>query len=241
MRPNVVLTASNSSTNRFHTVISLASMFSIVSELLLILAVLLHISSPVSAALLSPEEFLPVLQDGNALESTPEESLPLPTEEIDPPPEVFIPNDSPNAVITPSSSQAANISRSRLMYTMASYVPVVVNIPPSRTINLSVTVAGSLILRAVLADVIEMEVEKIAANSPKSLRDFFNEEKQALQQRAGDRYFFFFQAAANFGYSNSEKTRRILHSPEFKLFLNQSAQLISSQNELTFMANYSVV
>eukprot|EP00178_Gracilaria_changii_P011124 TRINITY_DN31933_c0_g1_i1.p1 TRINITY_DN31933_c0_g1~~TRINITY_DN31933_c0_g1_i1.p1 ORF type:complete len:279 (-),score=51.08 TRINITY_DN31933_c0_g1_i1:229-1065(-) len=215
-------------------------MTSTVSRALLVVAVVLFLSSVDPAASLSVEDVLQFLRDRNELEPTPEQSPTFPAEEMGPSTNVTMPTNDNSTIIIPNSSQAANISRSRLVYALASGVPVSVNIPPSTSINVSVTVEGSFFSRAVLADDIDEEVDKIAESSPSSLGTFVREEREALHDRAGDKYFFFFQAAANFGYSNNERTRRMLESDGFERFNIQSAQLISALRERPFTGNFSI-
>ncbi|KAI0564026.1 hypothetical protein FGB62_31g110 [Gracilaria domingensis] len=198
-------------------------------------------SSVLSAASLSAEDLTEFLEEGYELESTPQEELfPTITEEPATTPTAIPPTDVPNPTIASSSSQAANISRSRLAFSQVSEVSTSVRLPRSRSLNITVTLSGSINFEGMFAEDIETVIEEIVANSSSRLRDFFRYEKKSLQERAGDRYFFFFQAAANFGYANSPNTRRLLHSREFEHFTNQSALTLSSFREHVLKGNYMV-
>eukprot|EP00178_Gracilaria_changii_P018797 TRINITY_DN5412_c0_g1_i1.p1 TRINITY_DN5412_c0_g1~~TRINITY_DN5412_c0_g1_i1.p1 ORF type:complete len:274 (-),score=37.59 TRINITY_DN5412_c0_g1_i1:272-1093(-) len=133
--------------------------------------------------------------------------------------------------LTPSVSQAAGIQRSRLGYAQTSGSVVGLTIPATGVTRGTANMSGSISLRGRLASDIEDLTELLVQNYSQELQDFYRREKESLQTRASGGYFFFFQAAANYGYSDEQETRRVLADAEFQSFADAARGLLSTEGD----------
>lgn len=138
-------------------------------------------------------------------------------------------------VITPSKAEAAGIARSQLGYIQISRVGSRVTLPPIPGVSFSIQLKGSITRKGFKSENINSFIRERAGEYSSELSDYFSEETRNLQTRAGGRFFWFFQAAANYGYSNTERTREVLSSSDFKDFSNDTYVVMnqSETSELT--------
>lgn len=140
--------------------------------------------------------------------------------------------------LTPTTSQAAGIQRSRLGYAQTSGSVVGLTIPAVGVTRGIANMSGTITLTGKLASDIDDLTERLVRNYSEKLQDFYRREKRNLQTRAKGSYFFFFQAAANYGYSDDKETRRFLADAEFQSFANAAKELLASESTTTLEGRF---
>ncbi|KAI0563994.1 hypothetical protein FGB62_31g129 [Gracilaria domingensis] len=142
--------------------------------------------------------------------------------------------------IAPSIDHAAGIQRSRLGYVQTTGVVTGFTLPRSTSIVVRAIMNGSVSFEGKLASDIEDETERLLSNYSQSFQDFYRREKESLQARAGGGYFSFFQAAANYGYTDDQITRETLDDAEFRDFRDRASAILASESTSTLSADFSV-
>lgn len=144
----------------------------------------------------------------------------------------------------PSSQQAAGIARSRVAFLKPMQAGAGFTIPRISGITISGKISASVSLQGVLSSDIEDCMDKLARKSSKQVRAFYLQERRSLKRRAGSSYFMFFQAAANYGYSQSRATKAFLKRKDFLSFANSAQKLLQEvkprQLDSTFTARFSI-
>lgn len=137
--------------------------------------------------------------------------------------------------IKPTTSEAAGISRSQLGYIRISRVGSRVTLPRIAGVSFTVHLKGSINHKGFKSENVDSFIRERAGKYSSELREYLSEEKRSMQARAGGRYFWFFQAGANYGYSKTDRTQEVLKSSDF-LELSNDTKKVLNQTETTDLA-----
>lgn len=163
---------------------------------------------------------------------------------IDPSIGEFISEDQLGTILrqsfTPSKSQAAGIAKSRIGYMKASRAASEFDIPAVSGIRFTAKLSGSVKFNGLIARVVESQIDESARSYSTDFYSFYQNEKKSMQARAGARFFWFFQAAANYGYSDNKVTRETVSNGDFQNFSNRTNSLLKNIDAQQLEARYDV-
>lgn len=140
--------------------------------------------------------------------------------------------------IQPTSLQAANISRAQVFYYQMASVGSGISLPDFPISNFTLQLSGTISITGVLAGDLEQETERIANGSRKGAKRFFMAERDELKTTAGELYFTFFQAAANFGFQNCSNNHRVLERRGYQNFSSSVGKMLETYPQKVYTANY---
>lgn len=140
--------------------------------------------------------------------------------------------------LRPTSAQAAGIRRSRIGFTRITESGSAFTIPATAGAKYSARLKGSVRFQANLANTIETQIRNRASNASTRLQSFYEKEEKTFRASAKARYFCFFQASADYGYSNTEETRDVISSNEFASFAEDTKDYFEGTESQKLEASY---
>lgn len=143
--------------------------------------------------------------------------------------------------ISATKDTSGGIARSRVGFMRISRSGSGFRIPKTPGITFTAKLQGSVIFSGYLSNRIDSAVDTIAQSSSDDIYTFIRNERKNLQSRAGGRYFWFFQAAANYGYTKDEQTQRILADTEFHRLSNNTRSTLRNNESQRLTATYDTV
>lgn len=144
----------------------------------------------------------------------------------------------------PTSFQAANISKSEVLFQTYSSVGSGLIFPQDSDVNVSMTVIGKFRISGHLSHNLEVETYSAATKTGPWMSSFYLYDKTELQNYAKSKsvenvYFTFFQAAANFGYNNTSRNNRIMKSNKYNEFSQYFSSILEETPENTYTLSYN--
>lgn len=141
----------------------------------------------------------------------------------------------------PTKQQAAGISKSKLGFIRTSTSGTGVTLPPIKGIEFTAKLKGSVTFKGSLANTMEQNIEELARSTSSDFYSFYRNERKNLQARAGGGFFSFFQAAANYGYTDDKTTRETVTSSDYESFSDRSRMLLNNTESQELVASYDTV
>lgn len=143
--------------------------------------------------------------------------------------------------INATKDTAGGIARSRLGFMKISRAVSVFRIPKTPGIMFTAKLQGSVTFKGYLGSSVDSAVDTISQSTSDDIYTFVRNERKNLQTRAGGSYFWFFQAAANYGYTKDEQTQRILAETDFQRLSNNTRSTLQTSELQDLTATYDAV
>lgn len=142
-------------------------------------------------------------------------------------------------IITGSNSQTfgaintevAGIRSSWIRQGPSAQVNNTFRLPGVPDVKYEATLSYNVTFEGITAEWIDDEIESRAKNLPSRTETLFRREWKALKARAGRNYYWFFQAAKDFGYSDSSDARALVRDPAFLSLNLQVNSFLQRQTE----------
>lgn len=144
-------------------------------------------------------------------------------------------------IIPPTQSQAGGIASSQLGYIQVARVGSGLSLPPVPGINFKLTLKGSVTHTGFKSEVIEKFINERASQYSTMLRDYLSDEREEMKKRSSKGFFWFFQSAANYGYSKTDRTRDILASSDFAGLSKDTQSVMETTSQRTLTASYDTI
>lgn len=141
---------------------------------------------------------------------------------------------------SPTVDEAAGITSSRIGFMQANEVGSAFDIPGIRGFRVTASLSGSIFFTGNLASDIETDISNITDSFSEEFAANFTREDRRLRSRARSNYFFFHQAAANFGLSQTRETDEFRASDEFSQLAQQTNSRLNTVGRQELEAVYDI-
>lgn len=144
-------------------------------------------------------------------------------------------------IIVPKRPDVANITRSIVDNLLVdSLIGFGFTIPRNKGVKFSFGFSVSLQITGFIGEELDGRLQWLSKNVSERMGEFFQTEKKNLKRRAGSAYFSWLQAAANFGYTDDEYTRRVMKRNRFREFNRRAAGVLRRLKEERLTAKVKV-
>ena len=148
-------------------------------------------------------------------------------------------------ILPKSPADVGGITRSRLGYVQTSGISGGIVIPAQPGVTFTFSMQGTISFNGTLTSEIQDSTDNLVLKYSSKLQTWYSKETKKLKARAGGGFFSFFQAAANYGYTEDDETEEILESEDFKKFSEEAGGFLESTStqllEGEFSGSYSGV
>lgn len=136
-----------------------------------------------------------------------------------------------------TSENTAGIAHSRIGYVRISAYSYF-TIPATKGVKVSAELKGSIRFKGLTSESVEKVVSTLAERSSSELFSFYEKESKKLKSRAKANFFWFFQAAAKFGFTNDKTTKETVEDSEFEELSEDTSTVLKSSSDKRVVASY---
>lgn len=140
----------------------------------------------------------------------------------------------------PSKSEAAGISASNIGFMKGSEVGSAFDIPGIPGFEITATLKGSVRFTGMIGSNIETKINNASSSYSDEFNRNYKKEEQNLRSRARGGFFFFFQAAANYGFSKTKETDNLRSSEDYKGLSKETNTYLNTAGKEVLEAVYDI-